>query len=334
MNKIQLAKLKIRPSTLCFLLSATFTGAFLFSQLTKVSVQISSLSVGFSFDNLDFGRVFPEEKLEKNVVVGRNPFPDTKVTLDCPPSSMPTGSTGEIKITLVKGGVTGYGLTKGTDGLCPSLTLKKIGESGGVDFSTLSPFDDVTDDFVVALDTPCIQGYVPQGENCVTVPSGGDYSCNVSVDEIGLTGQLTLDLDEYHLEAVPISDPSRDYNAGTGEVRWNVPILKNDESIIFTLSVKAKGVGSWIQQDAEYSSYGETISVSGCGGSTTTPGTSPSATSPSVTSGQSSYEPSVLGAATEALLGAETGGGWLSALLGLTFLGLGLYLRRQSTKAS
>jgi|GEM_PF-4607857 len=43
--------------------------------------------------------------------------------------------------------------------------------------------------------------------------------------------------------------------------------------------------------------------------------------------------PAVLGAETSALgdvLGAETGGGWVSAVLGLAFLSLGLYLRRRS----
>jgi hypothetical protein len=132
-------------SFISFSLSLIFLGAFAFSNLTKTLAHTSPS--GFYFFGVDFGRVFPEEVLTRNVLGSSFVKKDSSLSLECPPGSTDINYSGHIKINLEKGSLTGYGVTSDDGGgLCPSLKLDKVSDGDGK-----------VPDYLVTLDTPCMR---------------------------------------------------------------------------------------------------------------------------------------------------------------------------------
>jgi len=287
-------------------------GTFVFSNFAKAIAQISP--TGFYFFGVDFGRVFPEEILTRNVLGSSFIHKDSSLDFDCPPARTDLVYSGHIKINLEKGSLTGYGITSDDGGgLCPSLKLEKEGDgTNGIP------------DYLVTLDTPCIEGYVPQGENCVTVPGPGDYSCEYEINETSPCGTLKLDLDERIFHAISSNPVWQWYDAINGEIFWDICSLNPGDFRSFDVLIDVIGAGQWQEQVATFSSLGETVVTGGCGGESFggVPGT-------------------VLGAMAEAQEGfgevlglAATGGGWEKLALSLGFLIIGIVIRVKEKQIS
>lgn len=298
-------------SFIFYFLTLIFLGTFVFSKVTRVLAQISPS--GFYFFGVDFGKVFPEEVLTRNVLGSSFVKKESSLDFDCPSARTDLNYSGHIKINLEKGSLTGYGVTNDDGGgLCPSLKLEKEGDGTGE-----------IPDYLVTLDTPCIEGYVPQGENCVTVPAPGEYSCEYRIDESVPCGSLKLDLDENIFHAISSNPIWQRYDQLNGEIFWDICSLNPGDTRSFDVLFDIVGEGQWSEQVATFNSLGENVVISGCGGE--------------------SYGgvPGVLGAMTKAgeeigdILGlAATGGGWENLLLSGAFLMIGVVIKAREKQIS
>jgi len=164
MKKIDIKKASKKMKKPVLVTVAVFLGILSFAQIgeriLKVNAQLNDLTVlPFS---LDYESVFPEEILDKEFEVSLSD------------SAIKNKKAIDYKVEVRE---------KSSNNLCTFLETNNGENEGDTRDKSSLNMTDKNDSWQVRLDTPCIEGYVPLDEigECKTIPSGGDYDCQIVV---------------------------------------------------------------------------------------------------------------------------------------------------------
>ena len=163
---------KFRYLILTALIFASFFGfAKIGERIINVKAQLDDLVVLPL--TINYGNVFPEEILDKDFTVSLSDsaIADEKVI---------TYKVEENQIS--------------DNNLCEFLTTQNAEDEGDTMIkSSLDPID--RDDlWGIELDVPCIEGYLPQGEECKTIPKEDDYDCEIVITTTSAIAAAKIEL--------------------------------------------------------------------------------------------------------------------------------------------
>ena len=161
------------------IVSGVFVASFQ-EHILKARANVSSIII--YLDHLDFGRVFPGEQLQKTFIVhysgsGNGEYAITKKYKPRPGAVIPSGYSGTIS-DYCQDNLSDF--VRCYKYLCPYLRVYSEEEEGDeMSFAVVGP-NDLSDDWMVDLDTPAIIGHVSQDHDGGIVTENGEYGCDLS----------------------------------------------------------------------------------------------------------------------------------------------------------
>jgi len=202
MTEQKIRKMKMVLFLISFLILSGFLIASFQNNIIKIKADTWSIAV--SVDHLAFGRVFPGEQLQKNLTVLYSGSGDGAYTIIEKYKPLPDA---EIPADYQEGNISDYcqefpdDLERCYRDLCPYIIeYSEEGEGDTVDSASVSA-DDVSDFWIVHLDSPAIAGKISQDHTGGIISTNGVYGCdlsfNVKIEEIEpYCGDGNLDLGE------------------------------------------------------------------------------------------------------------------------------------------
>ena len=177
--------MKITLFLISFLILSGFLVALFQNNIIKIEADTWPILIKGNINHLAFGTVFPGEQLEKNLTVLYSGSGDGSYTITEKHKPLPDA---EIPTDYQRGNISDYcqefpdDLEKCYRNLCPHITEYSNEEEGDtIDNASVSA-NDLSDLWVVHLDSPAIAGKISQDHIGGIISVNGDYGCDLSFD--------------------------------------------------------------------------------------------------------------------------------------------------------
>ncbi|MEA1937136.1 MAG: SdrD B-like domain-containing protein [Patescibacteria group bacterium] len=179
----KIRKMKLTLFLISFLMLSGFLVALFQNNIIKIKADTWSIAV--SVDHLAFGTVFPGEQLQKNLTVLYSGSGDGSYTITEKYKPLPDA---EIPADYQGGDISDYcqehpdDLERCYRDLCPYIIEYSEEDEGDTVNGASVSADDISDLWIVHLDSPAIAGEISQDHTGGIISTSGDYGCDLSFE--------------------------------------------------------------------------------------------------------------------------------------------------------